>query len=164
MSEIWEIAKNMEKDGMEYYNRMARETPVPELAGVFHFLAEQEKGHYDFFDSLLKNKPITELEKKDATEAAHKIFKEIAPKFNDGDPEFQSAANAYRTALTMESNAAEYFSKLLASARTEEEKKNIEQLVEEEKKHEKIIQSIIEFLERPTEWIDDAEVRYEESV
>ena len=78
MENIWEIAKNMEKEGMEFYLKLSKESQIDELAGLFHFLSQQEKDHYDTFDKLSKLMNYRIWEKRNTLDIAKDVFKKIA--------------------------------------------------------------------------------------
>ena len=56
--DAWELAKSIEKEGKEYYLKLAKESPEPSLAGVFNFLAKEEQRHYDIFDAMQRKAPV----------------------------------------------------------------------------------------------------------
>ena len=42
MENIWEVAKNMELEGEEYYRKLAESVGIDQVKGVFLFLADQK--------------------------------------------------------------------------------------------------------------------------
>lgn len=53
-SEILEMAKELERRGIDFYNRLAQLTSSSSAREVFSFLKEEEKKHLEFFTNLQK--------------------------------------------------------------------------------------------------------------
>ena len=162
MSTIYEIAVNMEKEGKEYYERLASQTQINELQGVFLFMAKQEEKHRKLFESLAKGESIEPLTAQSAAAEAKAAFGRMAPGFS-APADMHTATDAYKIAKTMETQAVEYYTELLTKAQTTAEKEALEVVIKEEKQHEKIVASFLEFVNRPNEWLENAEFNHLES-
>ena len=159
MNNVWEIAINMENEGIEFYTQLANKTENEELGGVFKFLASQEVEHKNFFESLNHCVAANFTEKQDAVTMAKRVFKKIAPQFKDSD-QMKNAVDAYKKAITFENNAIKYYSTLVEKAETEKQKKIIRVIINEEKKHAVTLDYLIDFVNRPNEWLEDAEINH----
>lgn len=154
MSSIWTKAKEMELEAVGYYNGLAAETTVTEVAGVFKMIAQEEQKHSEMFARLeaedgIANIPTSTWDPKDA-------FIKIAAE-QKGSGSLENAKDAYKKIVETELEAAEYYEGLKKDAKSDEDKKAIDFIIKEEKKHAKIFQELVEFIERPESWVENAE-------
>ncbi len=154
MESIWQLAKNMEQEGIEFYRKLSEDTAISELAGVFYFLMEQEKVHLSVFTDMERGMMMQSRDRHSAKDTAKQIFPKIAPAFKDIENKL-SAIDAYRKAEEVERKSVEYYTSLLPQAENEQQKKALEMIIEEERDHESIMQSIADFAEDPSKWIED---------
>jgi rubrerythrin len=156
MNNVWEIALNMENEGIEFYNNLAMETENLELAGVFKFLADQEEEHKKYFESIehciIGKYPKTE----DAESKAKEVFKKIAPNFKVSE-KIILAVDAYKKAITLENKAVEYYTSLLYEAESEDQRDIIKLIINEEKNHAATLELLIDFVNRPNQWLENSE-------
>ena len=153
---VFEVAKNMELEGEEFYKKLADETAIDELKGVFHFLAEQEKEHFTFFEYMQEEKTSTYQQTKNAITAAKEAFKKITPNFKAPDSP-EAVESAYTNAVNLEKNSIAYYTSLLNTIDEDEQKQALQWIIEEEKKHQIIMESMVEFSTAPKQWIENAE-------
>lgn len=150
-----EFAINMELDGQKYYTVQAEKNKDNPLENVFLLLAKDEGSHAD-------------LLKKELAEAAYelvdnKILAETNNVFRgagDFKNEFEKIPNqveVYRMALEMEKQSIDLYQKFLNEATDERSKKLFGYLVKQEKNHYAIFDDLITLVERPDEWVEDAE-------
>ncbi len=156
MENIFEVAKNMEVEGEEFYRKLAEEMSINELKGVFLFLADQEHDHYKLFEFMQEGKTPTYEEVKNAFSVTKDAFAKIAPGFS-GFETLISAENAYEKAVNMEKNAIEFYTSLLDSVETDEQRNALQWVIEEEKKHKVVMESMVEFISEPQRWLENAE-------
>jgi len=154
--DIWEIAKKMELEGETFYKEMADKSVNPEIAGVFNFMARQEKEHYEFFDRQSKNLTVDYVSSGDPLVIAKNAFSAIAENVKTSDS-MTEALDAYRKASEFEEKAVKFYETLLDNVESDQEKTVIQLLIDEEKKHVKIINGLIDFIDSPREWLDSAE-------
>ncbi|PKM49062.1 MAG: rubrerythrin [Firmicutes bacterium HGW-Firmicutes-6] len=150
-----EFAIKMELDGEKYYREQAENNQDNSLNAVFLLLAEDENGHA----KLLKN----EREKIRYDLADNKILADTSNVFKDkGDfkNKFEKIPNqidVYRMALQMEKDSIELYQKFFTETSDEQTKKLFGYLVKQEENHFKIFDNLITLVERPDEWVEDAE-------
>ena len=156
MSTIWDQAKQMELEGKVFYEKAAEESPISQTKAVFELLAEEEQTHYSLFDSFSKAEAV-ELKDSVIGRSIKEAFQELAP---DAVGDVSSAGEAYEKALELEKNAVAFYTDGLGSCANDAEKKALEQIITEEKKHVQICESLIEFVSRPGEWLENAEFNH----
>jgi rubrerythrin len=156
MSDIWQAAKDIETKGKAYYEELAEKAPVEEVKSVLTVLAGEEQKHYDLFDSLQKGMPPEEAAAANVGKTAKESFEKIAKEFQV-PAGLDDAEEAYRKALSIEQTSVEYYTELLGKVEDKLQQSTIETVISEEKRHEKIILGLLEFVRRPKEWLENAE-------
>jgi rubrerythrin len=155
MSDIWEVAKSMEKEGLEFYKKLSKEAPNKELAGVFAVLAKEEEAHYKLFENLQKGSAVQGGAGNTVAEVK-KAFAEMTAEFSKPDV-LSGAAEAYRKALSMEQGAVTYYTKVSKGIADKAQLAAVEAIIDEEKRHVRIFESLLDFVARPREWVENAE-------
>ncbi len=162
MTVYWEIAKDMELEGKRFYKQLSEQSEIKELKVVFDFLAFQEEMHYSAFCKLEGNEEVAFEEKHNALRKAKEIFSQIAPDFS-APAELNTASEAYRKARMLETGGIKYYMRLLESAESEDEKNAIKRIVREEENHIRVLDALIYFVNRPKEWLENAEFTHLEA-
>lgn len=116
MSTIWDVAMNMEKEGIAFYKAQQASTANKQLSGVFGMLAREEQAHLDLFTNLQKSAPVTARPESTLIADVKKEFARLTADFAATDV-IDDAAAAYRKALSMENHAVEYYTGLIAQVR-----------------------------------------------
>lgn len=152
--DILEIAVGIELEGMRNYRKISEESDDKGLRKIFSILADAEGRHKDIFEKMKSDFSDLNLDEK-IIEDARDIFKSMAR-----DPESVSMENyeveIYRRALEAENYSIEYYKELTSSI-DEKCLPLLNLIIEEEKKHYRIIEEIIRFVNRPQEWLENAE-------
>ncbi|WP_026396210.1 ferritin-like domain-containing protein [Acetobacterium malicum] len=150
-----EFAIKMELDGEKYYREQAENNQDNSLNAVFLLLAEDENGHA----KLLKNeleKITYDLADNETLADTGNVFKDRS-EFKNKFEKIPNQLDVYRMALQMEKDSIELYQKFLAEATDEQTKKLFGYLVKQEENHFKIFDNLITLVERPDEWVEDAE-------
>jgi rubrerythrin len=143
MENIWQIARNMESEGIAFYNKLSKESPSSQLSALFYFLAQQEQDHLELFEKIEKKLEATTKGRKAEPVAVKEAFEQVKPDLSsDSLPE--SDIEAYRTALTMETKAIEYYTDLLEKSDDEDQKLALRIIINEERNHETMMSEILE--------------------
>lgn len=158
-----ELAKKIEKQGMEQYALMARTLEVKGLNGIFAYMAEQEKRHYELFDSWQRKEPARpRLPEETVLVKAKEAFEKLAKHFIGAD--FVAPVNyeqAYKQALQFENNSIELYSETLSKL-DDGQQSVLVSIIKEEKAHARFITDLMEFLRHPGEWLENAEWHHSE--
>ncbi|MEC9490854.1 MAG: ferritin family protein [Halanaerobiales bacterium] len=155
---IYEFAINFEAENRKFYEECAEESDNESLRGVFLELAEEEKKHENIVRQLMEEKKVDEVESgilpkaKDAFEA---ISKDVTGA--EGSIFTQQQVDVYTKAKQMEVDSFKFYTEKAAETDLPAVEKTFKRLAEEEKKHERIIDNIIEMVNRPNTWLEDAE-------
>lgn len=153
---ILEVAQKMEQEGIAYYEKLASETPVSELKGVFNFLAKEEHRHLELFQALAVNSPVNQTDAGTATMGqVKKIFEQLTSSFTLPEIVYDYEA-AYRKALSMEEESVKYYSEQLSSI-DDKQKEIVTFIINQEKGHVKLLESLIDFVSNPKVWLENSE-------
>ncbi len=156
MADVWEFAKEIEVTGKAYYEKLADESAIEELSGVFSFLAGEEQRHYDIFTNMEKGLPTPELKHSEALKSAKDAFSNLAASFQVPEV-IEDSESAYQKALDLEKKSIDLYENALREAKTDQQKTALEFIIEQEKKHARIVGAMMEFVRRPKEWLENAE-------
>jgi rubrerythrin len=158
MASIWKLAKDMEKQGKAYYEKLSKSSKNPEIASVFAFLAREEAVHLATFEKLEKGMKVTVRKVSGSTVKAINLFGKMAAKSRIAD-EKESAAKAYKEALAMEKQAVKYYSGMLKKCDASQ-KAALTLIIDEEKNHTVIMESLMDFAHEPKAWLENAEFNH----
>lgn len=149
------VAIAMEVDLEQYYLKQAQVNKDNSLSKIFTMLASDERKHADILRS--KSEELNyELKTTETLVESKKIFKEIKD-FNLEIKDLPSQLDAFRLALEMETKSIDAYEKLLSETINEKAKELFEFLIEQEKDHHRIIEELVIHLNRPNDWVEDAE-------
>ena len=150
-----EFAINMELDGQKYYLEQAENNKDNSLKTVFLLLAKDEGCHADMIKKELAETTYELTDNKILTET-NNVFKGVGD-FKNRFKEIPNQIDVYRMALEREQESIDLYKKFLNDAVDESSKKLFDFLVKQEENHYRIFDNLITLVERPEEWVEDAE-------
>jgi len=152
---VFEFALNFEKEQKDFYQEQSRKNKNNSLKTVFDYLVEEEEKHEEIIKKLLENEKVEHIE-SDILHGAKEAFKKIAGNFdNEVIPTEQ--VDVYKKARDMEEKTHKFYKFRAEKIELAFVRKAFEKLAEEEKKHETIMRNLVEFVNRPNTWLDNAE-------
>lgn len=155
--EIYTFAKAMERKGAEYYRMLARETDLKEIRGVFEHLAVEEDNHYKIFEAMERGSDSSVADTTSSViEKAKTVFATLARGVHMPETLRDSVA-AYKKGLELERESIAYYRKARETAPDEPQKKILDMIVKQEQSHARFMESMIDFVNRPAQWLEDAE-------
>ena len=156
------LAQEIELQGFNHYNKLADATPVKEISGIFRFLAREEKRHLEIFEALDRNADIPAVEDTGISEYAAKAFEDLSGHFKTAGVPALSHNDAYEKALGFEDKSIRFYTDALNGNDLSDESQRtvLESIIEQEKKHARLITSLMEFQRHPGEWLENAEWRH----
>jgi rubrerythrin len=155
---IYDFAINFEIESRKLYEKLAEESGNENLRGVFQGLAEEEKRHENILRQLKEDKKIDEVD-SDILSTAKKAFELISKDLTDTKDNVlpQQQVDVYKKAKEIEVDSYKFYTDKAEETEIPEVEKVFNRLAKEEKKHERIIDNIIEMVNRPNTWLEDAE-------
>lgn len=153
---IIDYALQMEKDGEAYYRDLAAQVENASIKQVFNILADAEAEHYETFLQMKENQPITRKE-GDHISRIKNLFTEMKAQ-GDQDIHTEQIA-AYAKAMEVEKKSQETYQQKAEEISDPEQKSLCLKIADEERKHYVILENMIELLQHPATWVEDAEWR-----
>lgn len=156
MMNAYEYAMKLEKDGENFYRELAAAANEEGLRKIFTMLANEEVKHYKLFEKLANDSDAITLPKMEVYTDAKKIFEDmqkISVAYDIGDQQI----DFYRRAVESEDKAYELYLQKADEVSDPKHKEIFLRIAQEELKHKDLLENILEFVERPTEWLESAE-------
>ncbi|MHC4069790.1 MAG: ferritin-like domain-containing protein [Planctomycetota bacterium] len=151
---IFEYAMQMEKDGENFYRRLAEKVSNEGLKTILTMLADEEVKHYNWLERA-------RIEKiKPAETAILANCRNVFEQMKEGKEEFDvdvGQAELYRQAQEIEARSRDFYLAKSQEVEQGHHKELFLKLADEEKKHYFLLDNIIEFVSRPEHWLEDAE-------
>ncbi|MBD3420447.1 MAG: hypothetical protein GF398_10050 [Chitinivibrionales bacterium] len=154
--DYFDVAKNIEKQGVAYFQELSAKAPDKALAGIFDFLAQEEQLHYDLFDALQKNTTLPDVNITSNFADAKAGFEKLAAEFAL-PATLEDYEEAYRKALGLEQRSIELYTGQLQTVTEAAHKNTLQTIIDHEKRHAKTIEGLLEFVRRPKAWLENAE-------
>ena len=151
---IYDYAMEMEKDGEAYYRELARKTANKGLKNILSMLADAEVAHYELFRKMRENQDVAVAE-SDIIDNVKNVFARMKEEGSSGSD--VTEVDLYRKAQELEEKSRDFYLGKAAEAAVAEQKKILLDIAEEEKRHYRILENIIDFVSRPEQWLEDAE-------
>jgi len=154
--DIYQFAINFERENREYYEDCAENADDESIKRVFLELSSEEAKHERIVKQLRDDKDVENLE-FDIIPKVNEVFSEIKEDMTSNDAMPTGQVDIYKKALNMEEDSKNFYSEKAEEVKDEKAKEVLQRLSKEEKKHENIIRSLIEMVNRPNTWLDDPE-------
>lgn len=155
---VFEYAMKMETDGRQYYLDHAEKAQTPELKRILLELADDELKHYNLFKSLRDGQAAEYKvsEKTTILSTVKNVFEQM--KSRNKDYKFPADSNKlWVEAREVEKKAEEFYRQKANEVTQAHEKSILISIAEEEHRHWVTLDNVIHFLDRPKNWLDDAE-------
>jgi rubrerythrin len=159
MDNTIELAKNIEMEGKRYYEKLAQDSPVAALSGIFKLLAGEEQQHYELFDSWQKTSYPHPSSSGTVSAEAKRTFAALSAQFTLPETAYDYS-KAYAKALEMERKSISFYEDMLGKSTSPGEKTALTYLIEEEQKHEHLMEHLLEFVSEPKTFLENAEFNH----
>ena len=160
--DIFEFAMEKERLSEEYYLELKEKTSNAGLSRMFGMLADEESKHRQMVKRMKERTAGDTVTDTDVLANARQVFnsmREATEKFNLDVSEVE----LYEKAQKIEEEARDFYLEKAEEAEDPAHKDIFGKLAEEEKKHYYLLDNIIEFVQRPERWLEDAEFFHSES-
>jgi rubrerythrin len=154
-----ELAKNIEQEGKRYYEKLAKEGPVSALTGIFKLLAEEEQKHYDLFSSWQATSFPHPSSTGTVSAEAKRVFAALSAQFSLPETAYDYS-KAYSKALELERKSISLYEGMLGKASSATQKNILSFLIQEEQKHEHLVEHLLEFVNEPKTFLENAEFNH----
>ncbi|QDF28578.1 ferritin-like domain-containing protein [Halarcobacter anaerophilus] len=152
---VYEYAMKVEKEGESYYRQMAEKAENSGLKRIFTMLADEEVKHYNIFRNMMKNEDM-DLDKLDLITDTETIFKTLNEERDNVNLDSEHI-QYYKEAIDREDNSFDFYASKAKELENKKEKEIFLQIANEEKKHKRVLEEIVLYLEEPASWVACAE-------
>jgi rubrerythrin len=161
MTNIFDFAMQMEKDGEDYYRQLAQQAGNKGMKTILTSLADEEVKHYNAIEKIKTQE--TQITDSEILTDARNIFvqiKESGEKFDfDTDQK-----DLYKKARDIEKKSRDFYTDKANEVTEGYQKDLFLKLAVEEQKHYVLLDNIIDFISRPEQWLENAEFFHLEDV
>jgi rubrerythrin len=152
-----ELAMAIEKEGIDYYTKLADKVKWKDEAGIFLFLAREEKGHYEILNAWQKHFDVPPLENFNILKESKAVFRRLSDHFETYGTPATDYYNAYEKALRLEEKSVAFYKEALIKMESPAQKEVLTKIIEQEKSHVNFLTDMLGFLRHPGEWLENAE-------
>lgn len=149
------VAIAMEVDLEQYYLKQAEENKDNSLNKVFTMLAKDERDHADLLRSRAEDLNY-ELKASETLIESKKLFKGMED-FEMEIKDLPTQLDSFRHALEMEKKSIDAYEEILAETEDDKAKELFTFLINQEKEHHETLEQLIIHLQKPEDWVEDAE-------
>ncbi|MFZ1685441.1 MAG: ferritin family protein [Candidatus Zixiibacteriota bacterium] len=156
--DIFEYAMQMETDGRSFYTEHAAKATQPELKRILLELADDELKHYNLFKALRDGQPAEykEASRTRILATLKNVFQEISA--TNKDFTFGSdARKIWEQAREVEKKSEAFYREQATMVDKPNQRDALVKIADEEHRHWVTLQHVIDFIERPARFIEDAE-------
>ncbi len=150
----FQVAISIEQEGETFYRELSEQAGSEGLKQIFSMLADDELEHRKRFEAMQDNTFSVELDSK-VMQEAKRVFKRFKTEhFSDE----QKHLEVYRKALEVEQKSIDFYRDNLGTLdEGGAHRKALEQIIKEEQAHYRLIDTIVQMVERPESWVEHAE-------
>ena len=156
--DIFEYAMKMEMDGRLFYIEHANKAPALELKGILLELADDEQKHYNIFKALKDGHfaEYKEAEKTSILATVKNVFEALrAENSNYAFP--ADARLIWEEAREVEKKTEAFYREKAKEVSKPEQAVILHKIADEEHRHWVTMENVIHFLDRPKQWLENAE-------
>ena len=155
---VYEFAMQMELDGKSFYEEHAKKMDQPALKKIMLQLADDEHKHYELFKAMRDGKKAEYEEGQKTTILAS--VKNVFQHLKSENKDFTFPANAkdcWVEAREVEKKAEEFYREKAGELSDPNQKSIFNRIADEEHKHWVTMENVIQFLDKPSNWLENAE-------
>ena len=155
---VFEHAMKMEEDGRAYYVEQAQKTSIPALKKILLELADDELKHYNLFKAM-RDSQKAEYQEAGATTiiaTTKNVFDTL--KAEQGDQALPSdPISVWEHARQVEKDSEAFYREKAGETDDPGQKTVWIRIADEEHRHYAALDNVIQFLSKPSQWLEDAE-------
>jgi len=155
---MFDLAIKMELEGKEYYHKLAEQSSNEGIRNILNWMADEETKHANIFRDMQQNVDSF-LQKTTIVDDAKKIFEGMA-KSAEISKENSSQIDLYKHAQQLEKQSEEFYLQKAKEVDSEIQKNLFLEIADEERRHYLLLESLVEFVGRPEEWLENAEFNH----
>lgn len=154
MTNIFDYAMQMEKDGEDYYRQLAQQAGNDGMRNILTMLADEEVKHYNALEKIKTQQ--TQIAESSILTDSKNIFIQIKESGESFDFDIKQK-ELYKKAQDIEKKSQDFYTKKASEVTEDFQKELFLKLANEEQKHYVLLGNIIDFISRPEQWLENAE-------
>jgi rubrerythrin len=153
-----DLAMEMEKDGERYYQHLGEKTTNTGMKNILGMLAGDEAKHFQVLQKLKESLKAV-LTSTPILSKSKNIFQQLRDEKNWEDLP-ASQIDLYKKAREIETKSFNFYMEKARANSDPATRKMFFLIAEEEKRHEFLLDHIIQFVSRPQNWLENAEFNH----
>ncbi len=153
-----EYAKQIERNGIEYYEKLKNESDTAEVKSIFSFMERQEQRHLEIFEAWQKEMEPTPIEAENVVGTAREEFKKMVDHFHELGVPAIDRSDAYEEAIGFEEKSISLYTEALEKTDNPTQQEQLKRIIEQEKAHAAMLRSMIAFQKHPGGDLTNAEL------
>jgi Uncharacterized conserved protein len=159
--DILEYACEIETRGEQLYREMAAQSSIKEIGSIFGFLAGEEKRHFEVLQAMGLHTTLPLIGKSAILNDSKAAFKNLSEQFTAPGTIAIDREFALNVALEFENKSISLYEKAIAELMinpdNDRSRQVLKEIVEQEKNHVRLVESLMDFQRHPYEWLENAE-------
>lgn len=154
----FDYVMKMETDGRDFYLEHAEKVTIPELRQILLQLADDELKHFNIFKAM-RDHGKAEYKEGQRT-LILKTVKNVFETMRKQKKEFEftsEAAQIWKEAREVERKSEAFYREKAKEMSDEQHRRIWLHIADEEHRHWVTMENVIQFLDRPKHWLEDAE-------
>jgi rubrerythrin len=153
---IYEFAMQMERDGERFYRNLADGSSSQGMSRILTALADDEAKHYIIVKEMAEDVE-PDMDKTTVLTDAKNVFAQMQGTSLDlGGLQVE----VYRQAQEIERQSREFYKEQADQATKASARTILLEIADEEQRHYFLLDRIVEFIDRPRTWIENAEFNH----
>jgi rubrerythrin len=153
---IYEFAMQMERDGERFYRNLADGSSSQGMSRILTALADDEAKHYIIVKEMAEDVE-PDMDKTTVLTDAKNVFAQMQGTSLDlGGLQVE----VYRQAQEIERQSREFYKEQADQATQASARTILLEIADEEQRHYFLLDRIVEFIDRPRTWIENAEFNH----
>ena len=152
--DIYDYAMKMERDGEDLYRELAGRTVNKGLQSILIMLADAEVRHYKLFQNMKNNNKVAMADISILNDVKNVFVKMKEEKSFEVDV---SQIELYRKAQGVEKMTQDFYEEKAGEIKDKSEAVIFLKIANEEKRHYFILENIINFVNKPSSWLENPE-------
>ena len=160
--EMFQTALKMEEKGHDFYQKALTNCQNPAGVEIFRMLAQDEVHHTRIIKKIYEkmsggadySAELEEMEAERRKDDLGALFRAVAEKHGKDIHAETSDIEALEIGLDFEKKAVDFYTRSLAAATDELEKRFLKEMVAEERTHVQLIADTKSYLENPADWFE----------
>ncbi len=156
--DIFDFAMKTEIEGISFYKQLSLSADNKGLKTIFNWLAEEEEKHYEVFKKM-KTDETASYQASLILNKVKTLFEEISES-NDILDVNNNQVDLYKKAQDLEQKTKSFYESKAQEVTNQKQKETLLEIAKEEGRHYFLMESIINFVSRPKEWVENSEFNH----